>query len=322
MTSSASKSWLLLLGFILFYVIYLLLGALVFSSIERPVEDKLRNDIQTMQREFLNQTCINATALEEFLVKALSASEYGVSVLKNSSLNSNWDMASSMFFANTLVTTVGYGHSTPLSDMGKAFSILYALIGVPFTMLVLTASVQRLMYPLVYAPQALFQRSGLDPRPASQLHFALLLAAVLLCLFVAPAFVFRAIEGSWSFLDAVYFCFMSLCTVGLGDFVPGEQPGQKYRSLYKVVVMVYLFVGLMMMYLLLRAFHKMADLHGLTSLLELPHCEEPEGDLRPILGDGPTDTGPPPPGPLHHRAATKQPLEPAAQPSYNTISKG
>ena len=78
----------------------------------------------------------------------------------------------------------------------------------------------------------------------------------------------------------------------------------------------------MMMYLLLRAFHKMADLHGLTSFLELPHCEEPEGDLRPILGDGPTDTGPPPPGPLHHRAATKQPLEPAAQPSYNTISKG
>ena len=107
MTSSASKSWLLLLGFILFYIIYLLLGALVFSSIERPVEDKLRNDIQTMQREFLNQTCINATALKEFLVKALSASEYGVSVLKNSSLNSNWDMASSMFFANTLVTTVG-----------------------------------------------------------------------------------------------------------------------------------------------------------------------------------------------------------------------
>ena len=79
----------------------------MFSSIERPVEDKLRNDIQAMQREFLNQTCINATALEEFLLKALSASEYGVSVLRNSSLSSNWDMASSMFFANTLVTTVG-----------------------------------------------------------------------------------------------------------------------------------------------------------------------------------------------------------------------
>ena len=74
----------------------------------------------------------------------------------------------------------------------------------------------------------------------------------------------------------------------------------------------------MMMYLLLRTFHKLADLHGLTSFLELPHCDEPEGDLTPILGEGPTDA----PAPLHHRAAPKQPLEPASQPSYNTISKG
>jgi len=130
----------------------------------------------------------------------------------------------------------GYGRSTPLSDTGKAFSILYALLGVPFTMLVLTASVQRLMYPLVHAPMALFQRAGLDARPASSVHFALLLALLALCFFVAPAFVFSAVEGSWTFLDATYFCFMSLYTVGLGDYVPGEQPDQKYRSLYKVLV--------------------------------------------------------------------------------------
>ncbi|KAJ3590635.1 hypothetical protein NHX12_008585 [Muraenolepis orangiensis] len=233
----SAKSCLLLLGFLLFYVIYLLFGALVFSSIEGPVEERVRNDILTMQREFLNQTGINATALQDFLVKVFSANKYGVSVLQNSSVSSNWDLASSMFFANTLVTTVGYGHSTPLSDTGKAFSILYAVIGVPFTMLVLTASVQRLMYPLVYAPVALFQRSGLGPRPASTVHFALLLFVLALCFYVAPAFVFSTIEGSWSYLDAVYFCFMSLSTVGLGDFVPGEQPGQKHRSLYKVLVM-------------------------------------------------------------------------------------
>ncbi|CAL8362915.1 unnamed protein product [Merluccius merluccius] len=312
MPSSPNKSWLLLLGFILFYIIYLLVGALVFSSIERPVEERMRRDILDMRRDFLNQTCINASALDAFLLQVLSANGYGVSVLRNSSVGSNWDLASAMFFANTLVTTVGYGHSTPLSDSGKAFSILYALLGVPFTMLVLTASVQRLMHPLVYAPRGLFQRSGLDPRPASTVHFALLLVVTVVCFFVAPAFVFSAIEGSWTFLDAIYFCFMSLCTVGLGDFVPGEQPSQKYRPLYKVVVMVYLFLGLMMMYLLLRAFHKMADLHGLTSFLELPHCDE--DDQQPILEEGPS----PPP----HRAASKQPLEPGSQPSYNTISKG
>lgn len=131
----------------------------------------------------------------------------------------------------------GYGHTTPLSDTGKAFSILYALIGVPFTMLVLTACVQRLMYPLVLAPVSLLHRSGMEPRPATIVHFVLLVVLVLLLFFVAPAAVFSAVEMSWSFLDGIYFCFISLCTIGLGDFVPGTQPGQTYRALYQVAVM-------------------------------------------------------------------------------------
>ncbi|XP_042271295.1 potassium channel subfamily K member 6 [Thunnus albacares] len=317
---SVSKSWLLLTGFIVFYVIYLLFGALVFSCIERPVEDQLRHDMEALKQEFLNLSCVNAASLERFLVKVLTANKYGVSVLKNSSVTSNWDLISSMFFANTLVTTVGYGHTTPLSDSGKAFSILYALIGVPFTMLVLTACVQRLMYPLVFAPVGLLQRSGLEPRSATAVHFLLLLVLVVLCFFVAPAAVFSTVEMSWSFLDGIYFCFISLCTIGLGDFVPGTQPGQKYRPLYQVTVMFYLFVGLMMMYLLLRTFHKMADLHGLTTFLQLPRCEESDldEDREPIVDNQDEDQTRPY---LTEKAASK-PLEPGSQTSYNSINKG
>lgn len=104
-------------------------------------------------------------------------------------------------------------------------------------MLVLTACVQRLMYPLVFAPVGLLQRSGMEPRPATFVHFLLLLVLVVLCFFVAPAAVFSAVEMSWTFLDGIYFCFISLCTIGLGDFVPATQPTQKYRSLYQVSVM-------------------------------------------------------------------------------------
>ncbi|KAK5604952.1 hypothetical protein CRENBAI_005663 [Crenichthys baileyi] len=314
---SVGKSWLLLTGFVFFYVIYLLFGALVFSSIERPVEDKLRHDMERLKEEFLNQSCVNAASLELFLNKVLTANKYGVSVLRNSSGRSNWDLASSMFFANTLVTTVGYGHPTPLSDAGKAFSIVYALIGVPFTMLVLTACVQRVMHPLVLAPVTLLQRSGLKPRPATVVHFLLLLIVVVLCFFLAPAAVFSVVEVSWTFLDGIYFCFISLCTIGLGDFVPAARPGQQYRALYQVAVMVYLFLGLMVMYLLLRTLHKMADVHGLTTLLQLPRCEESvlEEDTEPIVSNDPT------PPQLKDKAASK-PLDPGSQPSYNSINKG
>ncbi|XP_037534291.1 potassium channel subfamily K member 6 [Nematolebias whitei] len=314
---SVGKSWLLLAGFVLFYVIYLLFGALVFSSIERPLEDKLRRDMDALKDDFLNQSCVSAASLERFLSQVLSANKFGVSVLRNSSGRSNWDLASSMFFANTLVTTVGYGHPAPLSDAGKAFSIIYALIGVPFTMLVLTACVQRVMHPLVLTPICLLQRSGMKPRPATVLHFLLLLVLVVLCFFLVPAAVFSVVEVSWTFLDGIYFCFISLCTIGLGDFVPASQPGQKYRALYQVAVMAYLFTGLMMMYLLLRSFHKMADLHGLTTFLQLPRCEDSvlEDDRETIMDADPT----PPPYPNDKDAS--KPLDPGSFPSYNSISR-
>lgn len=133
---------------------------------------------------------------------------------------------------------LGYGHTTPLSDAGKAFSIAYALIGVPFTMLVLTACVQRLIMPLNLRPVAYWRRRfGWHPHTASTVHFVLLLLLIIVLFFLLPAIVFSIIEDSWSFLEAFYFCFISLCTIGLGDFVPGEQPNQKFRPLYKISVM-------------------------------------------------------------------------------------
>lgn len=104
-------------------------------------------------------------------------------------------------------------------------------------MLVLTACIQRLMHPLVLTPLGFLRRSGMEPRPATVLHFLLLTALVVLGFFVAPAAIFSSLEASWSFLDGVYFCFISLCTIGLGDFVPGAQQGQKYRTLYQLSVM-------------------------------------------------------------------------------------
>ncbi|XP_006627643.2 potassium channel subfamily K member 6 [Lepisosteus oculatus] len=312
--SSGYRSWVLLLVFVLFYFTFLLLGALVFSAIERPEEARLKSELRLLKAQFLNQSCVNATSLENFLDKVLTANKYGVSILQNSSATTNWDFASSLFFASTLVTTVGYGHTTPLSDGGKAFSIVFALLGVPFTMLVLTASVQRLMHLLTYRPVGACQRrAGLEQKTAALLHFAVMLLLVVVCFFAVPAAIFTTIEGNWTYLDSFYFCFISLCTIGLGDYVPGEQPGQRLQSLYKILVMVYLFLGLMGMFLVLRSFHKLADLHGLTAFFHLPHCEEEEEDEESIITSSQES----------HSSVDKSrsPLDPGSQVSYSSINR-
>ena len=52
-------------------------------------------------------------------------------------------------------------------------------------------------------------------------------------LFLIPAAVFTGLEPHWNYLDSMYYCFISLTTVGLGDFIPGDTPGQHLRPLYK-----------------------------------------------------------------------------------------
>ncbi|XP_072635207.1 potassium channel subfamily K member 6 isoform X2 [Canis lupus baileyi] len=266
-----------LAGALAAYAVYLVLGALLVARLERPHEARLRAELETLREELLRRSpCVAAPALDAFVERVLAAGRLGRAALAHASGPANasepaWDFASALFFASTLVTTVGYGYTTPLTDAGKAFSIAFALLGVPATMLLLTSSAQRLSLLLDRAPLSwLTLRWGWDFRRAARWHLVALLGVVLTVFFLVPAAVFAHLEEAWSFLDAFYFCFISLSTIGLGDYVPGEAPNQPYRALYKVLVTAYLFLGLVAMMLVLHTFRRVCDLHGLTQLILLP----------------------------------------------------
>lgn len=108
------KSTWYFVSLVLGYVLYLIFGAVVFSSVELPYEDALRQDLQAIKKQFLQENdCLSEERLERFLKKALDASNYGVSILNNATVNWNWDFTSALFFASTVLSTTGKCLSQP-----------------------------------------------------------------------------------------------------------------------------------------------------------------------------------------------------------------
>ncbi|XP_073346479.1 potassium channel subfamily K member 1-like [Pagrus major] len=230
------------------YILYLLIGAGIFSAIELPYEQELRQELEAARRDFLaNNTCVSDARLEELLVRALEASNYGVSVLGNDTKN-NWDFVSSLFFTSTVLTTTGYGHTVPLSDEGKAFCIFYSLFGIPVTLFFLSVVVQRIMVLVSRRPVSYFHhRWAMSKSKLAAIHATCLGVIMALVLLIIPAWIFTTMEKDWDFLESLYFCFISLTTIGLGDYVPGETHSKEdnpHPQLYRLAITIYLLLGL------------------------------------------------------------------------------
>ncbi|XP_073992952.1 potassium channel subfamily K member 1-like isoform X2 [Rhodnius prolixus] len=274
-----SGSSVRLIGFATFYFVYLLLGAAIFSSIEAPGETTRVQQLRRMRADFLNMhSCVQDGALEELIEEVVRASNRGVSAAQNVSGEPNWSFGQSLFFSSTVVTTIGYGHVTPLSKGGKVFCMIYAMFGIPLTLVLLSALVERLMIPSTVFLQFLNSRLGhlYQPFNIRVLHLALITSGLVALFILLPAALFAALEPEWDYLDSLYYCFISLTTVGLGDYIPGDYPNQPYRPLYKVATTGYLLIGLTFMMLALTIFCEIPELN-LGSLF-LMRADEITGD--------------------------------------------
>ncbi|XP_001379448.3 potassium channel subfamily K member 16 [Monodelphis domestica] len=233
-------SWTLSL--LLGYLCYLLLGAAIFQLLEKQAEAQSRNQFQVEKLRFLeNYTCLDQYALEWFVQVIMEAWDKGVNPTGNSTNPSNWDFSNSFFFAGTVVTTIGYGNLSPSTEAGQIFCVFYALFGIPLNVVFFNHLGTGLRSHL--ATLETWGHQSRHYQVVQTLSLALFLTLGTFLLLIFPPMVFSHVEG-WSYGEGFYFAFITLSTIGFGDYVVGTDPNKHYISVYRSLAAVWIILGL------------------------------------------------------------------------------
>ncbi|XP_066559520.1 potassium channel subfamily K member 16-like isoform X1 [Amia ocellicauda] len=266
---SIRVSWTGLL--VLSYSLYLLIGATIFQILERAAESQNRDHFQLEKLKFLkNYSCLDGPALERFVQVILDAWEKGVNPSGNSTNPSNWDFSSSFFFAGTVITTIGYGNLSPSTVSGQVFCVFYALCGIPLNLAFLNQLGKGLTAHLGRLERSVLI-TGQHEQTVRILTMSSFLVMGTLMFLVFPPVIFSYVEG-WTYGEGFYYAFITLSTIGFGDYVVGTDPEKHYISIYRSLAGVWIIFGLAWLALLFNLGAGMME-----RLFQLKHiaCQPP-----------------------------------------------
>ncbi|KAJ6635031.1 Open rectifier potassium channel protein 1 [Pseudolycoriella hygida] len=165
-----------------------------------------------------------------------------------------WSFYHSVFFSFTVCSTLGYGNITPTHSFGRYFMIVYALIGMPVNAILYTYLGEYFGKTFTriykrYKAYKLATNENYVPRRLGMIaQVSLYLVPASIVLIFLPSCLFTYFEG-WSYSDSVYYSFVTLSTIGFGDFIPTFQPHQErvfgiYFQFYQAFVIIWLVFGL------------------------------------------------------------------------------
>ncbi|XP_057315914.1 TWiK family of potassium channels protein 7-like [Hydractinia symbiolongicarpus] len=253
---SLKKQALKLLCYFIIFLVYILLGAVIFFYIEECsgadiADDKVRSKADTAK--FFKNTCqilyddeyklINISSgaslnknestktssaehNNTFMMACIKIMQNSSNVIKETKLMTSCDVTTTkslkyITFAMFTILSIGYGNTTPITTIGRGVLILYAIFGIPIavTMYRFTAKllVQLLTLLIRCIDKKIHGRQKADDR---YLHLkVLMISLVFMLVFVAFCCSLTMREGTekWTFASSFYFWFVSLTLIGYGD---------------------------------------------------------------------------------------------------------
>ncbi|XP_068948173.1 potassium channel subfamily K member 16-like [Petaurus breviceps papuanus] len=242
------------------YFIYLLLGSLIFQALETDFERELKTSVYEMKAAFLRKLDdLTPEDVEQFVENLTHAVRRGVYPLGNATEveHNNWDFSNSFFFVGSIVSTIGYGTLSPKTAGGQIFCVIFALFGIPLNLIFLH-QVGKTLSLLCEKLGKCLQSQGMKEKKIKFLTLLFFLMTGILIFLGLPPIVFHSTEG-WTYNEGIYFAFITLSTVGFGDYVVGVQPGKQYCSYYRALVAIWILFGLAWIALLFNLLTKFLE---------------------------------------------------------------
>nr|XP_020447137.1 potassium channel subfamily K member 4 [Monopterus albus] len=227
-------------------MLYLVMGALVFRTLEAPKESSAYEDLLKTKQTFLdNNSCVTELDFHELVKRVVSAVEAGLDVSNlPANFTSRWDLASAFFFCGTIITTIGFGNLSPRTWYGQLFCVCYALVGIPMFGILLAGvgdHMGTVLRRAVAKIETLFLKRKVRPTTVRVSSAVLSILIGCLIFLAVPTVVFQKVED-WSFLESLYFVVITLTTVGFGDYVPSGGGGG--GMFFKPLVWLWIVFGL------------------------------------------------------------------------------
>lgn len=223
-------------------IFYLSIGAAIFQVLEEPNWKRAAREYTAQKDKILKDyPCLTRDDLNRILEAVSDAAGQGVTITGNKTFN-NWNWPNAVIFAATVITTIGYGNIAPKTSSGRVFCIFYGLFGVPLCLTWISELGKFFGGRAKHLGQYLTKK-GFSLRKAQFTCTAIFLLWGVLVHLVLPPFVFMSQEG-WSYIEGLYFSFVTLTTIGFGDLVAGVEPNKEYPTLYRYFVEVWIYLGL------------------------------------------------------------------------------
>uniref|UniRef100_A0A8D2CYA0 Potassium two pore domain channel subfamily K member 13 n=1 Tax=Sciurus vulgaris TaxID=55149 RepID=A0A8D2CYA0_SCIVU len=246
-------------------LLYLLGGAAVFSALELAHERQAKQRWEERLANFSRGHNLSREELRGFLRHYEEATRAGI---RMDNVRPRWDFTGAFYFVGTVVSTIGFGMTTPATVGGKIFLIFYGLIGCASTILFFNLFLERLITVIAYIMRSCHQRQlrrrgalpqGRPKAPGrgagdslagwkpSVYYVMLILCSASVLVSCGASAVFAPMEG-WSYFDSLYFCFVAFSTIGFGDLVSSQSARYEGQGLYRLANFVFILTGVCCIY--------------------------------------------------------------------------